>query len=110
MSHGGRRGGAGAKKARRGYGVNLGPGLHAAHLRKYSGTMDARRADRLFRIGAIGTGVMAVCCFTPLLVWVLPVIGLAAVLGWIDYVLLPLLVLFMLIGALGWDLSRRAQR
>ena len=50
---------------------------------------------RLLGIGFVGTAVAAACCFTPLLVVVLPAIGLGAWLAWIDVVLLPLLFLFV---------------
>lgn len=41
-----------------------------------------------------GTVIAAICCFTPALVLVLGAAGLSAWLGWIDYVLLPALVIF----------------
>lgn len=53
------------------------------------------RGVRLFRIGAVGSVFFALCCFTPLLVVVLGAIGLSAWLGWLDYVLLPGLLLFL---------------
>lgn len=40
---------------------------------------------------------MAVCCFTPLLVIVLGAVGLSSWLGWLDYVLLPGLALFLIL-------------
>lgn len=52
------------------------------------------RRDRLLRTGLIGTGVAAVCCFTPALVILLSAVGLSAALAWADYVLLPMLALF----------------
>lgn len=51
--------------------------------------------DKLLRYGLIGTVVAAVCCFTPILVLLLGVIGLSTFVGWLDYVLLPALVLFI---------------
>lgn len=47
----------------------------------------------------------AVCCFTPLLVWFLPAVGLAGWLAWADYVLLPALVVFL--GLTGYALWQR---
>ncbi len=57
---------------------------------------DWRNMDdrRLLRIGIVGTVVAAVCCFTPLLVGLLAVVGLSAVVGWLDYALLPALAIF----------------
>jgi mercuric ion transport protein len=47
-------------------------------------------ADRkLLGIGLIGATVSALCCFTPVLVVLLAAVGLSAVTGWLDYVLLP---------------------
>lgn len=33
----------------------------------------------------------AICCFTPVLVWAMALLGLSAYLGWLDAILLPLL-------------------
>ena len=49
----------------------------------------------LLKTGLIGTVVAAVCCFTPALVVLLGAVGLSAWLAWLDYVLLPLLMLFV---------------
>lgn len=47
-------------------------------------------ADRkLLGIGLIGAAVSALCCFTPVLVTLLAAVGLSAVTGWLDCVLLP---------------------
>lgn len=51
----------------------------------------------LLKTGIIGTVVAALCCFTPILVFVLGVLGLASVVGYLDYVLLPLLGVFICI-------------
>jgi len=56
---------------------------------------------RLVQIGAIGSVLVAICCFTPLLVWVLGVVGLLAVVGYLDLVLFPLLGLFILLLVIG---------
>lgn len=50
--------------------------------------------DRLLRYGFVGTLVAALCCFTPVLVILFGVIGLSTLVGWLDYILLPTLVLF----------------
>jgi len=44
----------------------------------------------LLRAGLIGTVLVALCCFTPILVVLLGVVGLAGLTGYLDYVLLPL--------------------
>ena len=48
----------------------------------------------LLRTGVIGTVVAAVCCATPALVVLLGALGLTAWLAWLDYVLLPALLIF----------------
>lgn len=50
---------------------------------------------KLLGIGIVGTVVVALCCFTPVLVILLGVVGLSAMLGWIDYVLFPALAFFI---------------
>ena len=52
-------------------------------------------SDRtLLRFGIIGTIVAALCCFTPILVVLLAGVGLSALAGWLDIVLLPALAAF----------------
>ncbi len=52
---------------------------------------------KLLTTGIVGTIIAALCCFTPLLVVVLGAVGLSAWLGWLDYVLLPALGIFIVI-------------
>ena len=52
---------------------------------------------KLLKIGIIGTVVTALCCFTPVLVLLFGAVGLSAALGWLDYVLLPALAIFLAI-------------
>lgn len=61
----------------------------------------------LFKCGAGGSVVAAVCCFTPVLVLLLPTIGLSAWLGWLDYVLLPALAVFLGLTAYAYVRMRR---
>lgn len=51
----------------------------------------------LMKAGIIGTVVAALCCFTPVLVILLGVVGLSAAAGYLDYVLLPSLAFFVLL-------------
>ena len=53
------------------------------------------RDRTLLRTGVVGSTVAAICCFTPLLVVLLGVVGLSAWLGWLDYVLFPALAFFL---------------
>ena len=59
----------------------------------------------LLAVGLVGTVVAALCCFTPVLVVLLGAIGLSAVTGYLDYVLLPAMVIS--IGIVIYALSRR---
>ena len=63
---------------------------------------------RLLRTGIIGTVVAALCCFTPILVVLFGVVGLSALVGYLDYVLFPALAIF--IGVTVYALWRRRQR
>jgi len=49
----------------------------------------------LLRVSVIGTVLVALCCFTPILVVLLGTLGLTALTGYFDYVLLPALVFFI---------------
>ena len=62
---------------------------------------------KLFKTGLWGTIVTAICCFTPLLPWVLGLVGLAILTPYLDYVLFPLLFLFLAIAFWGWRRARR---
>ncbi len=62
----------------------------------------------LLRTGIIGTVVAALCCFTPILVVLFGVVGLSALVGYLDYVLFPALAVFLAItGYALWKRSRR---
>ncbi|MGD9724820.1 MAG: mercury resistance system transport protein MerF [Alphaproteobacteria bacterium] len=49
----------------------------------------------IVKTGVAGSAIVAVCCFTPVLVLLLGSIGLSAWLGWLDYILLPALAIFL---------------
>lgn len=53
------------------------------------------KSSTLMRTGIVGTVVAAVCCFTPVLVVMLGVVGLSSAIGWLDYVLFPALAVFI---------------
>ncbi len=63
---------------------------------------------KLLRIGIGGAAIAALCCFTPILVVLLGVVGLSAALGWLDYVLLPGLAFF--VGLTIYAVYRRRKR
>ena len=63
---------------------------------------------RLLRTGIIGSIILALCCFTPILVVLFGVVGLSAAIGWLDLVLLPALAVFLAIT--GYALWKRRRR
>ncbi len=46
------------------------------------------------KTGIIGTVVLLICCFTPFLTWLLWLVGLGFIIPALDYILVPLLVVF----------------
>ncbi len=62
----------------------------------------------LLGIGITGTIVAALCCFTPVLVVLLGAVGLSAIVGWLDYVLLPALAAFVALTVHAVTRRRRA--
>lgn len=63
------------------------------------------RRDGLLNLGIVGTAIIALCCFTPVLAALLGVLGLSALTGTLDYVLLPALIFF--VGLTIYALRRR---
>lgn len=52
---------------------------------------------KLLKKSIVGTVVVAICCFTPILVILFGVVGLSAIVGYLDYVLFPALAFFVLL-------------
>ncbi len=65
---------------------------------------------RLLFTGIIGTVIAALCCFTPILVILLGVLGMSALVGYLDYVLLPGLTFFLVLTLYAlyrkWNIQR----
>lgn len=59
----------------------------------------------LLRTGVIGTLIAVLCCFTPLLVILFGAVGLSALTGYLDFVLIPALLFF--IALTGYALYRK---
>ena len=59
------------------------------------------------KTGLIGTIITAICCFTPVLVWLFGAIGLVGAIAYLDIVLLPLLAAFIVLTIAGFIKSRR---
>lgn len=49
----------------------------------------------LLKTGIIGTVISAICCFTPVLVVLFGIVGLASLVGYLHYVLIPSLLFFL---------------
>ena len=58
-------------------------------------------------MGAVGSALVALCCFTPILVLLLGVVGLSALTGYLDSVLLPALAVF--IGVTVYAIQRKGR-
>ena len=70
--------------------------------------MTEKTDRKLIATGITGTVIAALCCFTPVLVVLLGAVGLSAWLGWLDYVLLPALAIF--VGLTVYAVWRRQRR
>ncbi len=68
--------------------------------------MDDRK---LLRVGLAGALVAALCCFTPVLVVLLTTVGLSALVGWLDSVLVPALAIFVALAVYALFRQRRAK-
>ena len=63
--------------------------------------------NKLLAAGVIGSVIAALCCFTPFLVVLLGAVGLSALVGVLEYVLLP--ALFLFIGITIYAVRRRSR-
>ncbi|MEX2399601.1 MAG: mercury(II) reductase, partial [Rhodothermales bacterium] len=57
--------------------------------------------NRLVVFGGLGTAIAAICCFTPVLVWGAVALGLAGIVAYLDFVLLPLLAVALVVTYAG---------
>ncbi|GMQ76365.1 MAG: hypothetical protein BMS9Abin01_1641 [Gammaproteobacteria bacterium] len=64
--------------------------------------------SKLLCTGSWGTGIAALCCFTPALVVLFGFAGLTAFVGWLDYGLFPML--FASMGVVAYALYLRFDR
>ncbi len=67
-----------------------------------------KKTNMILKTGIVGSVVTAICCFTPILVILLGVVGLGAITGYLDYVLLPALGFFLILMAYGGYKERQA--
>lgn len=55
----------------------------------------------LVRTGLVGAAIAAVCCATPILVIALAALGLVGAAVWLDWLLIPALIGFVMIASVG---------
>jgi len=72
--------------------------------------LPGEKGGRLLKVGILGTILACVACFTPAALVLLSLLGLARWAGFLDYVLFPLLALFVIALACGAWQRRQAQR
>lgn len=58
---------------------------------------EQKKYHNRFIAALVGTGVVALCCFTPALVSLLAAVGLASFTPYLDWVLLPALLILIVI-------------
>ena len=66
------------------------------------------KIDPWIKIGLWGSIVTVVCCVTPVLPVLLGLIGVAVFTQYLDYVLFPLLGLFLILTLYGWRKHKRS--
>ena len=64
--------------------------------------------NTLLKTGIVGTIILLICCFTPVLVVLFGAIGLSAWVGGLDAVLLPALAVFLALTAYALWKRRKA--
>ena len=68
-----------------------------------------KHAKRAFISAVVGTVLVALCCFTPVLVIVLSIVGVGFLTPYLDYVLFPALVVMLIVTVMAYRKWRRAQ-
>lgn len=68
-----------------------------------------KRKNRLLTTGIIGTVITLVCCFTPILLILFGLIGLGFFTGYLDYILFPLLAVFVGITIYAYTKQRKLE-
>jgi len=61
---------------------------------------------KCIKAGVCGSIVATLCCVTPLLAIALASVGLATIVPYLDYILFPALLIFLLLAFYGWVTSR----
>lgn len=72
------------------------------------GDQSTRPSKKGFYAALTGTIVVALCCFTPILVVVLGAVGLSAFTPYLDYVLFPALALMIVLTFISYRKWKRS--
>jgi mercuric ion transport protein len=67
-------------------------------------------SKRTFYAAVAGTVLVALCCFTPILVITLAAVGMSAFTPYLDYILLPALVMMIVLVFVSYGRWKRACR
>jgi mercuric ion transport protein len=62
----------------------------------------SQSSKKIFYAAVAGTVLVALCCFTPILVITLAAVGMSAFTPYLDYVLLPSLVLLIVLTVVSY--------
>lgn len=73
-------------------------------------TKNQKKYRNRFIAALVGMGVVALCCFTPVLVILLTAVGLAAFTPYLDYVLFPVLAALIVLTTVSYRKWRKACR
>jgi mercuric ion transport protein len=71
-------------------------------------TESRRKYRQSFIAAAVGTAVVALCCFTPLLVIVLGLVGVSFLTPYLDYVLLPALAVLVVVTLVSYRMWKQS--
>lgn len=67
------------------------------------------KQQTLLKTGIIGSLIAAICCVTPVLVVFMGAMGVAAFIGYLDYVLMSALVVFLSITAYAFFMRKKCK-
>ena len=64
--------------------------------------------DKLFKTGVIGAIIAVICCLLPPLAVLVGITGAAAIFGYLDFVLIP--VVLIAVALIGYGLWKRSRK
>ena len=68
-----------------------------------------KHSKKAFMSAVVGTVLVVLCCFTPVLVIVLSILGVGFLTSYLDYVLFPALVVMLIVTIMAYRKWQRAQ-